>query len=141
MIKDYITFAEMRSFVNDVVTLCVTDGKYQPYMRDFAYNYCILKYFTDYSVEDKDAEKLYSDFYQNNEVKQIIDMIKSNNSQLVEIDRCINDTFRTIIEREIRQSKLGKFIEELFDKLDNEETIDLLAEIIEKSGEIGGKKK
>ena len=62
--KTRITLAEANNFVNVATTLCHDkNGVYNPVLKDFAIKYSILAHFTDYPIDSKGVEEIYSDIY------------------------------------------------------------------------------
>lgn len=130
--KKFISFTETKNLIDNAVQLCITDGKYEPYMRDFAINYCLLKYYDDYNDSDKNFEEIYADIY--GEKKAVLDELKDN-CQVQAILSAIRITLKMYIEKQIRQTRLTTFIDGIFEKLDNEETAAVLEKAMEELGD------
>lgn len=138
MVKCYISFIEMKSFIDDVVNLCEIDKGYQPFMKEFAIDYCVLKYYTDYPVGEKSFEEIYSDIYNDNEARDDITAVKMNSVQLKDITKAVKETIDIKLKKKAKQSNLTRFIDELFDRLDNEETVNWIANKIDKAEDGNG---
>lgn len=130
--KKFISFTETKNLIDNAVQLCITDGKYEPYMRDFAISYCLLKYYDDYNDSDKNFEEIYADIY--GEKKAVLDELKDN-CQVQAILSAIRITLKMYIEKQIRQTRLTTFINGIFEKLDNEETAAVLEKAMEELGD------
>lgn len=135
--KDFISFVEMKGLIDSVIQLCVTDEHYDPYMKEFAVDYCLLKYYDDeYNEEGINFENIYSDIY-NRRYTDLMSLKKQ--PQVVDILTAIDSEINIHIQKEIKKNKIGDFLESLFDKLDNEETVDMIAKLIDDSGDYNGK--
>ena len=130
-----IDIADAKAFVSTAVDLCYDpEGNYQPFIKDFAFNYAILKYFAKYPVEDKEIKDLYFDTYCGECVNIIAD-IKKSSGQLPHLIAAVEQELYIRIQKNIRQTKLNKIVDALIDAIGEElnkpETIETLKEISE----------
>lgn len=134
MIKERITFAEMQTSIDEVISLCFPDNEYTPYMKDFAIWYVLMGHFTNWikpemSLEQKYAKtldfSLREELFQNVQAASIYDAM----------ERTIEMKRQKEIQAESHKTKLNKLIDQLLDKLDNPEVVEMLAKWGEEIGE------
>lgn len=133
MIKERITFAEMKICIDEVTDLCFPNGEYLPYMKDFAIWYVLMAHFTNWVKPEMSLDQKYSktlDFTLREELFQ--------NIQVTSIYETMENTIETKRQKEVQaeahNTKLNKLIEEIFEKLDNPETVELLSKWGEEIG-------
>lgn len=129
MIKDNITFTEMKLCIDEAVELCFENGVYQPYMKDFAIWHRIIGYFTDMIAPGADIDTIYS-IILNEELRDTLMKI----TQAKVIHRAILDAIDIRCQKEIHRTKLNALIDDLLTKLDNPETLEMLMKWAEELG-------
>ena len=137
MVKEFIGFAEMKNCIDMAVELCFDNGKYQAYMEDFAKWHSLAFFFSDEITEDMDINEEYQKLC---DVEFRYKLMGS--SQAEQILKAIESAIEMKKNKEMRFGKLADLIDELFARLDNQETVDKIAEWGKEFGvEIDGEEK
>lgn len=136
--KTRITLAEANNFVNVATTLCHDkNGVYNPVLKDFAIKYSILAHFTDYPIDSKGVEEIYSDIY-NTVTDGHIRNIMCDSIQLSALISAVDESIEIEKNRLARSNKITKFLESLVDiadqKIDSPETKKLVNEVFTEVG-------
>lgn len=129
MIKNNITFAEMKSCIDEAVELCFEDGIYQPYMKDFAIWHRLAYYFTDKIKEGTSIDEAY-EILLDEELRDAL-------TEKVQVKNIISAYLGAVdmrCQKEIRITKFSLLIDELLTKLNNPETAEILAKWAEELG-------
>lgn len=136
--KTRISLAEANNFVNVALKICHDqDGVYNPVLKDFAIKYSILAHFTDYPIDSKEVEEIYSDIYNavtNNHIRNVM----CDSMQLSALIQAVDEVLEIEKQRMARSNKITKFLESLVDiadqKIDNPETKELVNEVFAEVG-------
>ena len=136
--KTRITLAEANNFVNVATTLCHDkNGVYNPVLKDFAIKYSILAHFTDYPIDSKGVEEIYSDIY-NAVTDGYIRNIMCDSIQLSALISAVDEVLEVEKQRMARTNKATKFLESLVDiadkKIENAETNQLVNDVFSEIG-------
>lgn len=126
--KIFITLGEAKGFIDTAIALIYGEQEnYHPELADFAINYAIFAYYTDYPVSEKGVEDIYYDMY--NTYSELLDELK--NIQQVED---LIDTVWIIVDKrtqkEIRKNKITSYIEDILSQIENPDTAKILSEAI-----------
>lgn len=129
MIKNNITFSEMKSCIDEAVELCFENGVYQPYMEDFAIWHRLVSYFTDMINDTMSVDEVYN---------IILDpMLRDDLCEKLQVGRIINAYLRAVdmrCQKEIRKTRFDKIIDVLVEELNNPETVETIAKWAEELG-------
>lgn len=125
MIKDKITFTEMKACVDEAVALCFKDEEYLPYMKEFATWYCIMKHFTDAIPDGKELDEEYFQTMDEELISKLME-----NKQVCQIYDSINDAIKTKIDRINHKSQIIELLDILIDALENPEVMNTIGNVI-----------
>ena len=126
MVKQRITFAEMKNCIDMAVELCFEENEYQPYMKDYAVWLSLMSYYTDQIKDGMSLEEQYKvvlDDYLREEIMSY--------SQPSHIYEAILETIDIKVKKEIRKTRLDKIIDTLIETVNNPETLEKINEWIE----------
>jgi hypothetical protein len=91
-VKKYLSIQDRVSFVDNVVALCQLNDDYEPALFEFAWNYCLVKYFTDFELPDE-QDKVNDLFYTTNILADIYDKSIDITSLRSAVDEKIKENF------------------------------------------------
>lgn len=113
-IKNTLTFAEMLSFSNEVVSTCFIDktAEYVPEVKDFAVRCAILEYYGNIELPD-DASKRYQMVYCSDIVNEVTKYV--NDEQLEPLLRSIDKKIAHVAQNNIEA--FNKQMSEVVSKL------------------------
>lgn len=136
--KTRISLAEANNFVNVALKICHDqDGVYNPVLKDFAIKYSILAHFTDYPIDTKDIDDIYSDIYNSVTANRIRDII-CDSLQLSALIQAVDESIEVEKNRLARTNKITKFLESLVDiadqRIENPETKELVNKVFAEVG-------
>lgn len=129
MIKNNITFVEMKNCIDMAVDLCFEDGIYQPYMKDFAIWVSLATYFTDCIKEDMKLEEQY-EIVCDEQLREALMSV----SQVDSIYSAMLETIDIKVRKEVRKTKLDKIIDTVMEALSDPEIVEKINGLIDEIG-------
>ena len=114
MIKNNITFVEMKNCIDMAVDLCFEDGIYQPYMKDFAVWVSLATYFTDCIKEDMKLEEQYQ-IVCDEQLREAL----MNVSQVDSIYSAMLEAIDIKVRKEIRKTRWDKIVDAVAEALND----------------------
>lgn len=129
MIKDNITFVEMKNCIDMAVDLCFEENVYQPYLKDFAVWVSLMTYFTDCIKKDMTLEEQY---------KVVCDeSLREGLMSVSQVDRIYSAMLEAIdikVRKEVRKTKLDKIIDTVAEALSDPEIAEKINGLIDEIG-------
>ena len=129
MIKNNITFVEMKNCIDMAVDLCFEDGIYQPAMKDFAVWVSLATYFTDSIKEDMKLEEQYEVVCDEHLREALM-----NVSQVDSIYSAMLEAIDIKVRKEIRKTRWDKIIDAVAEALSDPEIAKMINGFIEEIG-------
>jgi len=131
MIKDNITLAEIQKSVEFAVELCFEDGEYLPYMRDFAVWYSIVVHCTDMITAETSVEDGYAIVSSSDLRRTLFEY-----DYISRLHNVIDEAIDIKIQKYIRNTRIGTFVEALLECAMNDEAA--TSQAVNSGDDIGG---
>lgn len=130
MVKERITFVEMKNCVDMAVDLCFEEGVYQPYIKDFAVWTSLMTFFTDEIKKEMSLEEQYAVTCNTNLREAIM-----NNCQASYIYDAILESIDIKVKKEIRKTRLDKIIDTVISVVNTPEMLEKLNGLMDMANE------
>jgi hypothetical protein len=123
LVKHELTLLEKRDFINDVLAMVFikpskdVDAIYCPHMRDFAIDYCTVRYFTNIKMSEAPEEAAMF-LYETGIIGLIVNALPNKGACVLSMKAAANDAIEYACQFTLRRGGFNKIAESISTMID-----------------------